>query len=79
MVHILLFLGRRSRLHIPDRMYLLSSAAVTHIYYHSKLRKSSVFVFYALSVLIRKNPILNNIDEIVFLLMWDGACFTGFV
>ena len=79
MVHILLFLGRRSRLHIPDRMYLLSSAAVTHIYYHSKLRKSSDFVFYALSVLIRKNSMLNNIDEIEFLLMWDGACFTGFV
>ena len=77
MIHIFLFLGRRSRLHVLSRTYLLSSAAVTHIYYHSKLRKSSVFVFYALSVLIRKNPILNN--EIEFLLMWDGACFAGFV
>jgi hypothetical protein len=79
MILIFLFLGRRSRLHSLIREYLLSSAAVTHIYYHSKLRKSSVFVFYALSVLIRKNPILKNIDEIEFLLMWDGACFTGFV
>ncbi len=79
MIHIFLFLGRRSRLHPVTWGYLLSSAAVTHIYYHRGLWKSSVFVFYALSVLIRKNPILNNIDEIVFLLMWDGACFTGFV
>ena len=83
MITIFLFLGRRFRLHTlrtkPSRVYLLSSAAVTHIYYHSKLRKSSDFVFYALSVLIRKNPILKNIDEIEFLLMWDGACFTGFV
>ena len=79
MIHIFLFLGRRSRLHVLSRTYLLSSAAVTHIYYHSKLRKSSDFIFYALSVLIRKNSMLNNIDEIEFLLMWDGACFTGFV
>ena len=79
MILIFLFLGRRSRLHSLIREYLLSSAAVTHINYHRGLRKSSVFVFYALSVLIRKNPILKNIDEIEFLLMWDGACFTGFV
>ena len=47
MITIFLFLGRRFRLHTlrtkPSRVYLLSSAAVTHIYYHSKLRKSSDF------------------------------------
>ena len=44
MILIFLFLGRRSRLHSLIREYLLSSAAVTHIYYHSKLRKST-FIF----------------------------------